>query len=150
MARKLVQYIEVTDDFDRELPAEETVEVAIDGTVYEVDLSSVRAKELREFLAPYQEVAHDHWKVPPRQTKKRKSPVAQVVTEVPKPQEMGVYQTKMTDKAARAAIREWANENGWEVATTGKIAVEALEAFIEANPGAYVPETTLRDAGLSV
>jgi len=150
MARKLVQYIEITDDFDRESPADETIEVAIDGTVYELDLSSVTAKELREFLHPYQEVAHDQWKMPPRK-KKRKSPVSQALTDVPKPAKVkpqGDYPAMMADREARSAIREWAQGSGHTVGRTGKIPVEVLKAFMEANPKAYVPESTLIDAGL--
>lgn len=150
MARKLVQYIEITDDFDRNSPADETVEVAIDGVVYELDLSSVTAKELREFLHPYQEVAHDSWKMPPRK-KRRKGPVAQALTEAPKPAKSKAsedYAAMMSDRAARTAIREWANGNEYAVGKTGKIPVEVLQAFMEANPDAYVPESTLIDAGL--
>lgn len=54
----------------------------------------------------------------------------------------------MSDRAARTAIREWANGNEYAVGKTGKIPVEVLQAFMEANPDAYVPESTLIDAGL--
>src|SRR6185437_4018565 len=83
MARKLVQYIEITDDFDRESPADETVEIAVDGMVYELDLTDPKAKEIREFLNPFMKVAHDKWKMPPRPGKKRKTVVAQALTETP-------------------------------------------------------------------
>ena len=149
MARKLISYIEITDDFDRNAPADETVELAVDGMVYELDLSSVRAKEIREFLAPYQEAAHDQWKLPARPGKKRKGPVAQVVTEVPKPRDGVGYAAKMDERKARKVIREWAVANGHKAAPTGKIPAETLEAFMTDNPEAWVPESTLRDAGLA-
>jgi len=148
MARKVVTYIEMTDDFDG-CPAEETVELAIDGMVYELDLSSVRAKEIRELLHPYQEVAHDKWRQPPRPKKKPKSTVAQALTEVPKPRDSASYAAKMNDRKARVTIRAWAEANGRPTARTGKIATETLQAFMEANPDAYVPETTLSEAGLA-
>lgn len=151
MARKLIQYIEITDDFDRESPADETVEIAIDGMVYELDLQDPRAKEVREFLHPFMEVAHDKWRMPPRPGKKRKAVTAQALTETPKPMADGGVKTSalMRDRAARNEIREWANANGHELAKTGKIPVEVLRGFREANPDAYIPETTLIDAGLS-
>ena len=34
-------------------PADETVRFALDGAVYEIDLTVVKAKELREALAPF-------------------------------------------------------------------------------------------------
>ena len=145
MARKLVQYIEITDDFDRESPADETVVIALDGVVYELDLTDPKAKEIREFLHPFMQVAHDQWKMPPRPGKKRKSLMAQGVTETPKPVDTS---TKMRDKEARDTIRQWANANGRELSKTGKIPVEVLRAFQSANPDAYIPETTLIDAGL--
>src|SRR5690349_5286726 len=151
MARKLISYIEITDDFDRDQPADETIEVAVDGMVYELDLSDVRAKEVREFLAPYQKVAHDQWKMPPRPGKKRKGVVAQAVTEVPKPKSDSSrdYAAMMNDRKARTVIRNWALDHGHGLAKTGKIPVEVLKDYMEAHPNAYVPETTLRDAGLA-
>lgn len=150
MARKLVSYIEITDDFDRESPADETLEIAIDGMVYELDTNTVKAKEIREFLASVQEVAHDKWKMPPRPGKKRKAITAQGLTEVPKPSsaENGSKSHLMRDRAARSRIRDWAEANGYEPARTGKIAVEILQAYMTEFPDAYVPETTLIDAGL--
>lgn len=146
MARKLIQYIEITDDFDRDSPADETVEIALDGQVYELDLSSVRAKEIREFLHPYVEVAHEQWKMPPRKKKRGKSVTAQALTETPKPK--SDYASAKRDKEARDKIRSWAEGVGWELAKTGKIPVDVLREFMEANPDAYVPATTLIDAGL--
>ena len=149
MARKVVTYIEMTDDFDG-CPAEETVELAIDGMVYELDLSSVRAKEIRELLHPYQEVAHDKWRQPPRPKKKPKSTVAHAVTQVPKPDDSSArYAAMLNDREARKVIRTWADANGRPTSRTGKIPTETLQAFMEANPDAYVPESTLTEAGLA-
>lgn len=147
MARKLVHYIEITDDFDRENPADETVEVAIDGLVYELDLTTVVAKGLREYLAPFQDAAHDKWRMPPRPGRKGKAVTAQALTQAPKPRGED-YAARLTDKAARDHIRAWAKAQGQEIAMTGKIPVETIKAFMIAEPDAYVPETTLRDAGL--
>lgn len=151
MARRLVQYTLISDDFERDtnpdLKAEETVEIAIDGMVYEVDCSAAKAAELRQFLANWQEVAHDRWKMPARPGK-RKALRAQAITQVPKPETYGGQVTLMRDRDARRAIREWCNENGHPCAKTGKLPVEGLREYMETNPDAYVPESTLIDAGL--
>jgi hypothetical protein len=46
MAKKVT--VTLVDDFDGEGPADETVEFAIDGATYEIDLSAKNAKKLRE------------------------------------------------------------------------------------------------------
>lgn len=152
MARRLVQYIEFTDDFDRESPADETLEVALDGTVYEIDCASARAKELRDFLAPYAEVAHDKWKMPARPGAKKRLTVQQSLAEAvtAKPKPVSEHSERLRDKRARTRIRDWAEVNGLPCTRTGKIPIETLQAYIESNPDAYVPATTLGDAGLEM
>lgn len=51
--------VEMFDDLDHQadetalVPADETLRLALDGQVVELDLTTVHAKELRELLAPY-------------------------------------------------------------------------------------------------
>ena len=45
--------VSLIDDLDGESEADETVEYAIDGVSYEIDLSSDHAEALREVFAPY-------------------------------------------------------------------------------------------------
>lgn len=142
MARRLVNYVEITDDFDRAIPAEDTVELGIDGTVYELDLTAVRAKELRDFLDQYREVAHDSWKMPPRPGRKKKSPAESLPTLA------GATRQKMRDRDARRVIRAWALENGHEAATTGIIRSDVIAAYREANPTAYIPASSLEVANV--
>jgi hypothetical protein len=50
MARKM--QVVFTDDIDGG-PADETVKFAIDGTAFEIDLSTAHAEELRQALQPF-------------------------------------------------------------------------------------------------
>ena len=54
MARKEV--VELTDDLDQS-PASQTIQFAIDGVEYEIDLSEKNAKKFNSALAPYVERA---------------------------------------------------------------------------------------------
>jgi hypothetical protein len=47
--------VEVWDDLDHEIPADQTRTIGIDGVWYELDLSDVSAKELDEALARFRE-----------------------------------------------------------------------------------------------
>lgn len=51
MATKQVTVL--VDDFDGESEAAETIEFALDGVTYEVDVTEEHAAELRDFLAHY-------------------------------------------------------------------------------------------------
>lgn len=51
-----VTVVELVDDLDGS-EADETVEFALDGAAYEIDLSATNAEELREALGPYVEAA---------------------------------------------------------------------------------------------
>ena len=151
MARRLVQYVEISDDFDRGNPADETVEVAIDGTVYELDLTAEVAAELRGFLAKFQEVAHDRWKMPARPGRKGKPITAQdnaVMGEVKALPRSGQARSDR-DRDARTAMREWAREQGYEVGGTGQLRSEIVVAYRETFPDAYIPPSTLEWANVS-
>ena len=45
--------VSLIDDLDGQSEADETVEYAVDGVTYEIDLSSDHAEALREVFAPY-------------------------------------------------------------------------------------------------
>lgn len=154
MARKVVHYVVVTDDIDRESAADETVEFALDGWVYELDLTTAHAKELRELLAVHVEVAHDKWKMPPRKRRGRKQLE-------PLPQQLAALAvgslersptsertSLMLDRRARKTIREWGQEHGHPAPDVGKIPTETIRLYREENPDAYIPRTTLVEAGL--
>jgi hypothetical protein len=103
MAQK-VQVI-LIDDVDGST-ADETVTFSLDGTNYEIDLTSRRADELRDALAP--------WIARARRTNARKSRGSRSGGEV-------------------AAIRAWAKAHGHPVNERGRISAEVRAAYEAAN-----------------
>lgn len=112
MARK-VQVI-LTDDLDGN-GADETVTFALDGTSYEIDLSSKNSKALRDALSVY--VGHAR-----RVTRGRRSGTS-----------AGGRSAATTDRAQTQAIRDWARRNGHKVSDRGRIPSTVLDAFNSAH-----------------
>ncbi len=114
MARK-VQVI-LSDDLDENLPADETVSFALDGTNYEIDLSEKNAQEMRGALSRYVQAAR---KVG-RSGGGRAS---------------GGGRSRATggggrmDREQASAIREWARRNGHQVSDRGRIPASVVEAY---------------------
>lgn len=106
MAR--VTHTELLDDLDGKSAAEETVAFGLDGSSYEIDLSSDHAEKLRTALAKYIE-------------KGRK---------VAKNGRRGGRAASTRRRSA--AIRKWALENGYEVGGRGRFSDELLAAYREA------------------
>lgn len=140
MARQLIQFVKLTDDLDGTEGDEttiQTVELSFEGTVYSLDLTREHAEDLRDVLAPYIEAAHDRRRLP----KANRPKVADRPIYAPKrvPAATGIER----DKDARAQIRKWASENGFSITGRGIIRGEAVTAYQKANPGAYIPPSTL-------
>lgn len=136
MARQLIQYVRLTDDLDGTEGDEtqiDTIELGLDGTMYELDLTHIHVKELREFLQPYLDAAHSKARLPKRAMQKPSLPTRP-------PRQANINR----DRDARAEIRSWARQNGFEIGTRGFIKPEAVVAFREANPSAYVPASTIQ------
>lgn len=111
MARK-VQVI-LSDDLDENLPADETVSFALDGTSYEIDLAEKNAQELRDAFARYISAAR---KVG-RGTRAS-----------------GGGRSRATgggrmDREQAGAIRDWARKNGHAVSDRGRIPASVVEAY---------------------
>jgi hypothetical protein len=112
MAQKVI--VELVDDIDGTLIPDgkgETIEFALDGVGYSIDLGPKNAKAFRKLLDHY--VSHAT-----RTGGRRRSPVSSVAT-------------KRDPKHTRA-IREWAQTNGYEVSTRGRIPAEIEQAYAEA------------------
>lgn len=105
MAQKVQIILE--DDFDGGA-ADETVTFALDGAEYEIDLSDANAQALRDALAP--------WVANGRKTGGRRRRVAKVVA-----------------GSTTSDIRTWAQENGYEVSSRGRVSAEIKEAFENAH-----------------
>ncbi len=93
--------------------AEETVQFALDGTSYEIDLNSQNAEKLREALAPW--VGHAR-----RTAGARKN--------------AGSGRASARGGRVQANdVRVWARDNGYTVSDRGRVPAEVREAYDRAH-----------------
>src|SRR5690606_8704069 len=119
MAKKVT--VSLIDDVDGESIADETIEFAIDGVSYEIDLSSENAAKLRDGLEERASNAH-------RVRGRRRSKAASNGAAAPKSRvSIGREQS--------AVIREWARRNGHKVSARGRISADITEAYNKAAKG---------------
>ncbi|GAB2939166.1 Lsr2 family protein [Rhodococcus aerolatus] len=114
----------LVDDLDDTVTARETVSFGVDGTSYEIDLSTAHAAALREDLAT--------WVKHARRTGGRVRPGARGPTAARRNGTGGRTTTTTTTTSSRehaAAVREWARGNGYEVSDRGRIPTAVQEAF---------------------
>lgn len=109
----------LVDDMTGE-DADETVRYALDGTTYEIDLSAQNAETFRKALADYVDNSR---RVARSRVGKPKS-----ITPAP-----GVRKPALMDPAQRAAIRDWANGNGWPVGKQGRLPQSVIDAYEDAH-----------------
>ncbi|MFP5282006.1 MAG: histone-like nucleoid-structuring protein Lsr2 [Actinomycetes bacterium] len=95
--------------------ASETVTFSLDGSEYEIDLSDKNAQGLRDALAPY--VAHAR-----RTGGRRKRGSGQ--------KSAG---GSSGGPASTSDIRAWAQANGYEVSSRGRVSAEVREAYEQAH-----------------
>lgn len=110
MAKKTT--VEIIDDISGESLSDgagRTVTFAFDGAQYEIDLTHGRADELREALEPWISAAR-RVSSATRSASPRRSGSSRASSDV-------------------QAIREWAEANGYKVATRGRIPADVLEAY---------------------
>lgn len=114
MARRIVH--QLVDDIDGtvlEVGEGETVHFSVNGTSYEIDVSSAHAEELRQAFEPYISAGRRAGSSgAARATSARKRPGRN--PEV-------------------AAIRAWANANGHSLSERGRIPAAVVEAYNAAN-----------------
>ncbi|MGF3056828.1 histone-like nucleoid-structuring protein Lsr2 [Microbacterium sp. YY-01] len=107
MARKIIH--QLVDDIDGTVlePGEgETVRFALDGTSYEIDLTSAHAEQLRQALNPYISAG--------RRAARPGS---------------GSAGRRTQRNPETAAIRAWAAENGYSVSERGRVPASIVEAY---------------------
>lgn len=103
MARRTV--VVLTDDLTgEESPSIRTVAFSFDGASYEIDLAKASVDQFAEALAPYIKAG------------RRVGGVKRAAGQ-------------KSDSDRLAAIREWANSQGIEVAQRGRIKAEVVEAY---------------------
>lgn len=110
----------LTDDFDADVVAEETVDFGLDMIDYEIDLSKENAKELRDTLKQWTKVARVK-----RDRRKIKTKIVAAGTGKAR---------KATSVAGKreqlSAMRDWARKNGWpDLADRGRVPVDVEAAF---------------------
>ncbi len=108
MAQK-VQVI-LVDDMDGGA-AVETVSFALDGSAYEIDLSAANAAALRDAVVPYVGAGRKVGRATGRAPSTRARSGATV------------------DREQSRAMREWAQRNGHNVSSRGRIPASVVEAF---------------------
>ena len=113
----MAQRVEIIleDDYDG-TKADETVQFGLDGVEYEVDLSSENKQRLHDALAPWVGVAR-------RTGGRRKRAVASVA-----PRAAG-----SDGGSSTSDIRAWAQDNGYEVSSRGRVSAEVREAYEKAH-----------------
>ncbi len=111
MAQRVQVILE--DDFDGS-DADETVTFALEGVEYEIDLSAKNAETLRDTLAPW--VAHAR-RVGGRRRRASTKTAA----------------TANGAGSSTSDVRAWAQEQGYEVSTRGRVSSEIREAYEEAH-----------------
>jgi hypothetical protein len=104
--------VTLIDDIDGS-EADESVEFAIDGKSYEIDLSSANSARLRDALAPFVSAA--------RRTGARRSSSGSASS--------GGGGRQSTDRELNQAIREWAQKEGMKISERGRIPSNVLEAY---------------------
>ncbi|RBP63117.1 Lsr2 protein [Brevibacterium sanguinis] len=112
MAREM--RLVLTDDLDGS-EASETVRFSIDQGTYELELSSENAEKLRETFAPYIAKAR------------------RVANPGGRSRRSGSGSGGSGPKRDTAKIREWAQENGYQLGDRGRIPQEIVQAYEAAN-----------------
>ncbi len=113
MAQRTV--ITMTDDIDGS-EASETVVFGLDGSTYEIDLNEVHAEDLREVLAPFVSVARRVGSGTGGRAARGSSP-----------------RPRAADEIDPKAVRAWAEANGVEVNSRGRLKAEVIEQYKAAN-----------------
>lgn len=118
MAQKVV--VQMVDDLDGTLSDDvSTISYGLDGVEYEVDLSASNAENLRKVFEEYVAVA--------RRTGGRKR------------RGVSPSGSGASNQGEAGAIREWANENGYDLAARGRIPGHVVEAYHEAKTAEQKP-----------
>jgi hypothetical protein len=116
MAQKYIT--QIVDDLDGTVLEEdkaETINFAVDGTQYAIDLSLEHAKDFRTAVEKFTAAARYAGKQPTAKSTATKS------------------KTKTGGSEDLMAIREWANQNGYNVSSRGRIPGNVQKAYADAH-----------------
>jgi hypothetical protein len=113
-----IEVVLTCDLHEGEVPAEETVTFAVDGTTYAFELCPEHLSEFRDTLARYVGAARRADQ--PRRSRRRAAE--------PAPARGG-----SSGRTDLAEVRAWARSQGYKVSDRGRISAEVQEAFDAAN-----------------
>lgn len=119
----MAQRIVLVDDFDG-TDAEETVQFALDGVSYEIDLSAEHAGGLRETLEAYVNAA--------RRTGGRKVAAAGTSSATVTAVAGRRRRSGQTSGVSDSDIRAWAQSNGVDVSAKGRVSKSVREQYLAA------------------
>lgn len=105
--------VELIDDLNGEV-AQETIRFGVDGTDYEIDLTTENAEKLRSTLSEYVDKAR-------KARNGRKNQGDQRSTS-----------TSRSKRENTQQIRQWAQENGYNPSSRGRITQSIVDAYNEA------------------
>ena len=103
--------VRLIDDLDGK-EANETISFGLDGSNYEIDLSSKNADKLRGAFATYIGVARKAGRTPAKARRGRSG-----------------GGSAAADREQNQAIREWAKKQGLKVSERGRIPAEIVEKY---------------------
>ncbi|APQ42109.1 Lsr2-like DNA bridging protein [Mycobacterium phage Estes] len=126
MARQMI--VKMTDDFDRETPADEVIEFGWEGFDYILDLTTEHADEFRALIQPYVDAAHGKLKQPKRPRRKQDL----LPGPVPSPAANSPSSDAKQKRERGRQIRAWARDNGYQVSARGVLPAEIEEAYEKA------------------
>ena len=109
--------VELVDDLTGEV-AQETVRFGVDGTEYEIDLTTENAQKLRATLGEYADKAR---KASGRRGQGSKSPAT-----------TGSASGKAKREETQR-IRQWAQENGHTTSSRGRVSQSIIDAYNQAH-----------------
>jgi hypothetical protein len=109
--------VQLVDDLNGDV-AQETVRFGIDGTDYEIDLTTENAQKLRSTLSEYVDKARKA-KTGRRGQGAQKAPTSS--------------STSRAKREDTQQIRQWAQDNGYNPSSRGRITQSIIEAYNEAH-----------------
>ncbi|MFS0854620.1 histone-like nucleoid-structuring protein Lsr2 [Microbacterium sp. 179-I 3D4 NHS] len=122
MARRIVH--QLVDDIDGsvlEVGEGETVHFSLNGTAWEIDLNSEHVEELRAALEPYIAAG--------RRSGSSSSTRASGGTRSTSGSRGSTARKRPARNPEVAAIRAWANDNGYSLSERGRIPAPVIEAY---------------------
>lgn len=113
----------LVDDLDGSTKDVETIHFALDGGHFEIDLNHGNANELRMALAPYQAVARPSR--PYNGKPKDRAPAGS-------PRRKKASSRGSVPSPSPAEVREWAQANGIDVNSTGRVPKTLIDQYAAA------------------